>query len=155
WGVADRVVFKSALPYHTMPQVINAFDVGIDLTKVEVMSSGGVQTASFSQKISQYLSCGVPVIAWDTADTRFVADHQLGQVLQHSTAIDVAGALRKLIETRAQNQQRICQYAETHLSADRVARTRLALWQRLVSSDRSAEEDDSVDREQLAEHIAA
>ena len=154
-GVADRVVFKSALPYSAMPQVINAFDVGIDLTKVEVESAQGVQTASFSQKISQYLSCGIPVIAWDTIDTRFLADHQLGKVLQRSTARDVAGALQELIETRQENQVRICHYAKTHLSAERVARTRLALWQRLVTPASPADKNDHVDREELPESTAA
>ena len=129
-GVADRVVFRSPLPYADMPQVINAFDVGLDFTKVTVDSPQGTQIASFSQKISQYAACGVPVIAWDTIDTKFIGSQNLGAILKDSTPRNVAQALRKILGG-PNCGQRIREYAESHLSAEQVARKRLALWKRV------------------------
>lgn len=129
-GVADRVVFRSPLPYAEMPQVVNAFDVGLDFTKVTVDSPRGTQIASFSQKISQYAACGVPVIAWDTIDTKFIGSQNLGAILKDSTPRNVAQALRRIL-SRPADRQRIRDYAERHLSAEQVALNRLALWNRV------------------------
>lgn len=143
--VADRIVFRSALPYTEMPRVINAFDVGIDLTKVEVHTPEGTKTASFSQKISQYLACGVPVIAWDTVDTKFLGENHLGAILQEATPQAVANALREVVGENCASRDELRRYGVEHLSADCVANKRLELWRQLVNTGVA-----SVDQQQQA-----
>lgn len=132
-GVEDRVVFRKSMSYEDMPRVINAFDVGMDLTRVEVPSSQGIKIGSFSQKISQYLACGVPTIAWDAVDTQFIKKHRLGSVLTEESPLSVANALREVLSSdQIANRKSIHEYCNIHLSADSVAHKRWELWHRLL-----------------------
>jgi glycosyltransferase involved in cell wall biosynthesis len=54
----DRVIFTGTVQYEKMPDYINCLDVGIALDKPEKVKFVG----NSSQKIRQYLACGVPVI---------------------------------------------------------------------------------------------
>jgi len=57
-GTADRIVFTGQVDYTRMPSLMNCLDVGIGLDAEERVRIIG----NSSQKLKQYLACGVPVV---------------------------------------------------------------------------------------------
>jgi glycosyltransferase involved in cell wall biosynthesis len=138
-GLAERVVLTGFLPYREIPQIISAFDVAIDLTQVPFLVNGGTVYGSYSQKIAQYLSCGVPVVAWNTKDTAFLVDEEVGRTADNGNVQALARALREALamnRTRPDVAREARQVACDQLSSEVLACRRMALWTDLVSSSR-------------------
>jgi glycosyltransferase involved in cell wall biosynthesis len=134
-GVGDRVIFLGSRSYDEMPTVISALDVAVDLTRVPMRVGDEVRYGSFSQKIPQYLACGVPVVAWDTCDTQMLAAAGVGRLVIGDTPDRVAAAVRSLIRPPAEDElmrMRARAFFERELSAEVVAQRRFALWTDLV-----------------------
>jgi len=133
-GLADRILFPGFVPYSDVPSVINALDVALDLTLVPFRVGQRTIIGSYSQKIAQYLACGVPVVAWKSEDTRFLDDHQIGATVAPGSMDELARVLRYTVGRKdidaVRNRARA--YACEELSADVIARRRMEFWEGLA-----------------------
>jgi glycosyltransferase involved in cell wall biosynthesis len=131
-GVRDRVVFTGAVPYPRVPSYIRAFDVAVDLTLVAMRVGDRVLRTSFSQKIPQYLACGVPVVAWDVDGARFLAAERIGGVARFPEVAALTAVLRALLDLdddqRRAMGRRARAYAVAHASASGLAARRIEAW---------------------------
>lgn len=102
----EHVVFTGAVDYADLPFYINCLDVGIGLDTYDKVRFVG----NSSQKIRQYIACGVPVVCPEKTNTEIVK-HGLGLAVPQGnvTAIfnaivnwlDIAKTERKKIEEKA------------------------------------------------------
>jgi glycosyltransferase involved in cell wall biosynthesis len=139
-GLSDRVILPGFLPYTDVPSVINAFDVAIDLSLVPFRNRDGVIYGSYSQKVAQYLACGIPVVAWETIDTVFLDENGIGRTVPVGDTKRLAMVLRELI-SEAPARKRIARatsrkFACSELSTDVLARRRMQLWSQLAEQGR-------------------
>jgi glycosyltransferase involved in cell wall biosynthesis len=141
-GVADRVVFVGSVPYAAVPEYVRAFDVAVDLTSVEMSIEGRTVLSSFSQKIPQYLACGVPVVAWHCGDTEFLIKEDVGRTATFRDEAELIGALQRILdsslEERRQRRSGARALVKARFSAVRVAEQRLEWWRTSVA--RSSED---------------
>jgi glycosyltransferase involved in cell wall biosynthesis len=128
----SSVVFTGAIPYAEVPKYMNSFDIGVDLSLVPMQVDGKIIYASYSQKIPQYLSCGLPVIAWDTPDTQFVRDENIGRIVRvkdiHSLVESIKGLLLISDSDSIQMGMRARKYAESYFSTRTLAAERMEFW---------------------------
>lgn len=136
-GVADRVVFMGAVSYSDVPSIIQALDIAVDLTAVEMHVDGRTRITSYSQKIPQYLACGTPVVAWHCDDTAFVERAKLGATPAFLDIDDCCLALHRLLETPEQELQQMRErarhYAIENFSYAELVHRRMKLWGRMLS----------------------
>jgi glycosyltransferase involved in cell wall biosynthesis len=141
-GLEDRILFPGFLPYGDMPQVLSSFDVGLDLSRVPLMVHGSPVYGSFSQKIAQYLACGVPVVSWDTLDTRFLEEEGVGRTVPLGDEEGLERAILDLLPGEEDGDHsiraRAREVAEVQLSAESIARTRMDWWTGLVRGNSTA-----------------
>lgn len=139
-GLEKRFLLPGFVPYTDIPSVMNAFDVAVDLSKVPFRMRGTIQFGSYSQKISQYLACGVPVVTWETEDTRFLTDEGIGRTVPIEDTASLANVLRELLADCTPErpiQSKVREFACRELSADVIAQQRMAFWNELLDpSDR-------------------
>jgi glycosyltransferase involved in cell wall biosynthesis len=137
-GTADRVVFAGSVPYSRVREFVNSFDVAVDLTGVEMEIGGRTVLSSFSQKIPQYLACGVPVVAWQCGDTQFLEEEDAGGVVGFRDEKELARVLTRLIgedgRARSQRRERARRLAELRLSTVKLAGDRVDWWRSAVAS---------------------
>ena len=133
-GLDEHVIFTGGIPYVKVPKYMNTFDVGIDLSLVPMRVNENVFYASYSQKISQYLSCGLPVIAWDTPDTQFLKDEQIGCITPVGDIRSLEDTIKRLLRMnnseQTQMRLRARNYAKSHFSTRNLAAERMELWRR-------------------------
>lgn len=131
-GLRERVIFTGNIPYQDVPVAMRSFDVAIDLTASPISIKNRIVYASYSQKIPQYLACGIPVIAWDLEDTEFLAREQVGRVVPHGNTDGLAEALSDLLNMtepdKAACKSRARRYAEQELSFARSVEKRVRFW---------------------------
>ncbi len=99
-GVESSLILTGRVPYSEVVAYINAFDVGVDLTYVEMPANGETYFGSYSQKIPQYLSCGLPVLAWDIPDNHFIVEKRIG----HLAALNAGDRAARSAETDRSNR---------------------------------------------------
>lgn len=137
-GVEDRIIFVGSIPYQDLPAYVSAMDVGVDLTSLLMRFEHGSVPASFSQKIAQYLVAGVPVVAWDSPDNRFLHEHDLGRTARYGDAVALERAIIEMLKiVSAQGnylRERIRDYATKNLSTDAAVDFRMSLWEDRLSS---------------------
>jgi glycosyltransferase involved in cell wall biosynthesis len=136
-GVADRVLFLGKVPYSEVPAYMNSLDVAADMTMVTVDVAGRELPSSFSQKIPQYLACGVPVLAWDVPDNAFIGSAGIGALAEVGSVESVTAALQELADLdpqqRREMQTRCRDYVERELSISRLAERRVEYWRELAN----------------------
>ncbi len=132
-GLEKHVVFAGAIPYHEVPKYMNTFDVALDFTLVPMRVNDNTLYGSYSQKIPQYLSCGLPVVAWDTPDTQFLKQHEIGDTIPVGNMGSLAPVIKRLLAMDGsryeQLHSRARAYAEAHFSSQVLAARRIAFWQ--------------------------
>jgi glycosyltransferase involved in cell wall biosynthesis len=137
-GVSDQVVFVGSVPYSRVPDYVRAFDVAVDLTSVEMEIEGQTVLSSFSQKIPQYLACGVPVVAWRCGDTDFLVKEGAGGVAGFRDEADLTRVLGSLIALDAPDRDRMRERArqlvEARFSTVKLAERRLDWWRAVAAS---------------------
>jgi len=136
-NLSDRVIFTGNVPYSDVPGYMNRFDIAFDLSMVPLRFGNKVHYASFSQKIPQYLACGLPVITWDTLDTRFLENERIGSCVAFSNKDQITVEVAKLLSMDPAQTKRMHKrarsYALNHLSTEILALTRIAFWNRVRS----------------------
>ena len=131
-GLGERIIFTGNVSYSEVPDYMNRFDIAFDLSLVPLHFRHRLGYTSFSQKIPQYLAVGVPVITWDTPDTRFLDTAEIGKCVTFGNREELSAAIVSLLSLNVENRQRIHrrarQYALRHFSTDVLALKRLAFW---------------------------
>ena len=137
-GLASKVTFIGQVPYSTIPDYMRAFDIGVDLTLIPMEVEGKVLPASYSQKIPQYLACGIPVITWDIIDNQFLKEEGIGEIVPIGDSSKLAKSILRLLdigeETRVKNKRKARMYAESNFSISKLVARRLEIWHRLIES---------------------
>lgn len=87
-GLAERVRFMGTIPYSELNPFLNCFDVGVALDSTERIEIIG----NSSQKIRQFIACGVPVICAGTTNTEIICEN-LGSWVDPD---DTEGLLREI-----------------------------------------------------------
>jgi len=136
-GVEQRVHFIGSVPYADVPTWMRRLDVAVDPTAVRMRTRRGVLTASFSQKIGQYLASGVPVVAWRCADTCFLDRDGIGRTARYPDEEDLAEAMRTLIAAVRQGKEELMwrarRSAETMFDSQLLADRRVAWWKQILA----------------------
>jgi glycosyltransferase involved in cell wall biosynthesis len=135
-GATDFVMFVGAVPYAQVPKYMNTFDIAVDLTLVPMKIRGEILNASYSQKIAQYLSCGLPVVAWDVAGNHFIRKENLGGLAIPGDIGNLLTEIERILdmkeEARKELGQRARRYAEEHLSISGLTEHRVNIWRSVV-----------------------
>ncbi len=131
-GISDKVRFVGAIPYSMVPGYMRSFDVAVDLTYVAMKIGNEVFNASYSQKIPQYLACGLPVIAFDVEDNKFLEREKIGALVKIGDEDSIVDAVMHLLEmedSEREGQSRNAKtYAEQNFGIASLARKRISLW---------------------------
>jgi glycosyltransferase involved in cell wall biosynthesis len=131
-GLSANVISIGAVPYTMVSNYMNSFDFAFDLTYVPMKIGDTILNASYSQKIPQYLGCGLPVIAWDIEDNKFIKKERIGELVNVGDEDGLAAAIDYLIGiTRVKKNdmsRRARAYAEKAFSISDLAKRRISLW---------------------------
>ncbi|MEA3323417.1 MAG: glycosyltransferase [Patescibacteria group bacterium] len=137
-GLTSKVNFIGQVPYSAIPDYMRAFDIGVDLTLIPMEVEGKMLPASYSQKIPQYLACGIPVIAWDIIDNQFLKEEGIGESAPIGDSTKLAKSILRLLDidevTRAKIKRKARMYAEINFSISKLVARRLEVWHRLIES---------------------
>lgn len=135
--IHDRVIFVGSVPYNDVPDYIRAFDVAVDLTASPIKIKNQVVYASYSQKIPQYLACGIPVVAWNLADTQFIKNSNIGELVKMGDEKGLYHSLNGLIQLESVKKKELSEsarkFAEKKLSIRVLANERVSFWEKSVS----------------------
>jgi glycosyltransferase involved in cell wall biosynthesis len=139
-GVIDRVLFTGPVGYNRVPALLQASDVAVDLSRVPIDLRSGQTWASYSQKIAQYLAVGLPVVAWDIPDNRFLAESDIGRLVKDEAPATLARVLMSTldqVDIRAGTwSEAVRRYAVAELSQPALAARRIQMWQRVTEQFR-------------------
>jgi len=130
------VVFKGLIPYETLADYINCLDAGIALDTSEKVENVG----NSSQKIRQYLACGVPVICPENTHQDLVDQDLCISVPVHDLdAIfrAVTHFFKLSVSDSQAYQARARQYAVQVLSTQHAYEKRYQIWKKVFSQDLS------------------
>lgn len=136
-GIADRVVFSGQVSYELVPKYMQAFDIAVDLTVVAMKIGNNLFNSSYSQKIPQYLACGLPVTVCDVVDNQFIKKEKIGEVVTFGNVTQLAQSLSRLLslDTKSKTliRRRATNYAKTNLAIDILTAQRVKIWKSLVN----------------------
>lgn len=132
----DNVIFTGHVPYQMVPVYMKAFDVSIDLTLMK-MSLGEVTIgASYSQKIPQYLACGLPVVVWDVPDNQFIKNEKIGEIVKFGDIDGLANSIDNLIhmdnKIKTEIHNKAEKYAIENLSIEQLTKKRIMSWNQAI-----------------------
>jgi glycosyltransferase involved in cell wall biosynthesis len=128
-GTESSFVWTGIIPYEKVPDYMNSFDVGIGLDTADRINTIG----NSSQKIRQYLACGVPVIC-PKGTNLFVEDEKLGMLVECDDLEEILLGIKKYflfsnVEAE-QFSRRAMKYVHENLSSDIAMEKRLEFWRR-------------------------
>ena len=96
-------------------------------------------SASYSQKIAQYLSCGLPVVAWNVADNGFIGKENIVGLAAPGDKADLLAQLERILKmddgARKDLSQRARKYAEECLSIGNLTARRIDIWQSAINDN--------------------
>ena len=126
-GTSDHIVFQGTVDYTQVPTYMNCMDVGIGLDEEENVGFFG----NSSQKIRQYLACGVPVVC-PKGTNDIIVNAELGLPVSAGDLDEVFGAvchwLDKADESIDAFRARAHEFAEVHLSSTVAYEKRYERW---------------------------
>ena len=133
-GVIDHIVFAGTIPYQDLPPYINCMDLGIGLDTSDKIRFVG----NSSQKIRQYLACGVPVICAKGTNERIVRAG-LGSEVASDDLDDIFQAICYWLDNKKENSDRIRsrarRFALEELSVLNAYKKRYELWKKALNYD--------------------
>ena len=126
-GTENLFVWAGIVPYEKVVDYINCFDIGIALDTNERLEKIG----NSSQKIRQYLACGVPVIC-GKGTNRFIEEENLGSLVDSQNTEEIFHAVDTYfcytVKEAKYLSKRAVKYAYKNLSTDIAIKTRLDFW---------------------------
>lgn len=137
-GLGAYFLFTGKVPYEDVPKWMCAFDVALDITFLEMVVSPEKPPlyGSFSQKISQYLACGRPVVGIACPDNTFIEEEKLGWLVGRKEPDTLNQVIDQVISMSEAERSalflRCSDYAARHLSAAALLETRIRYWESIV-----------------------
>lgn len=130
-GVDDRVRLLPPCPPDDVPELMSVASIGVSLDDPDRAAYYG----NASQKVRQYLACGLAVVAFEGTN-RFITDEQVGVQVETSAAVpDAVASLLRSDELRSGRLgARARSFAERELSQAERLDLRLAIWADAVDS---------------------
>jgi glycosyltransferase involved in cell wall biosynthesis len=126
-GVKDHIIFTGVVNYEKLPVYMNCLDVGVGLPSRERVYSQG----SSSQKIRQYLACGIPVILPKYTNEKII-EHGLGTAVATDDTREILEAVSYYLDkTRGEVdtfRKEASEYAKSHLSTRFTYMQRYTAW---------------------------
>jgi len=130
-GTERNFVWCGTVPYNQAPYYINCFDVGIGLDTYERVERIG----NASQKIRQYLACGVPVICPKKTNL-FVERDDLGCLVDGQNLGEIFSAIDGYFqfseEEKKQFSDRAVKYVKNNLSTTVAVKARMDFWKTIL-----------------------
>lgn len=134
----DAIVFAGEVAYSDVPSYVACLSLGVAFDDPEKLKI----TGNSNQKVRQYLSSGLPVVA-STGGNEFLSELGLGCVVDHRKIEHVVSAILFWIEKseseKALYEQKARRYAELKLSLEYALQERLSLWQCAMERTANAE----------------
>jgi glycosyltransferase involved in cell wall biosynthesis len=132
-GMDDRTSIPGLVPYETIPDYVNSFDVGFALDRPERMRT----TGNSYQKVRQYLACGKPVVTCVDERSELVQQDLVESVAPGDLAA-LERATRKLLSRdpamRQRHTARATEFVRERLSTQFTLGQRLEFWGRLLTT---------------------
>jgi glycosyltransferase involved in cell wall biosynthesis len=92
--IDDRVLFIETLPWNELMRYTKAADAGLSLDKNNNLN----YAFSLPNKLFDYLSAGIPVIAGDLPEvSRIISENSCGIIIPEVTPAKISGALNELL----------------------------------------------------------
>lgn len=116
YGLTDKVHIPGPVPFDKVPNWLESFDIGLILKETNIPGS--------PIKLFEYLAAGLPVIASDSPDLKFIEQEGVGWCCSPHDAEELAGILRQRVGGRSQLRamsRRARGLAESDYSWDSVA----------------------------------
>ena len=137
-GVAETFSFAGWVPYDELTKLFWSCDWGIDLSATQISRENPIQT-TFSQKVSQYLFAGLPVIAWDIDGAEFLREEAVGLLASYSSIEDLARILCDASELAQSGQARTmgtrgAEYAAHERSQKAIAGRRCTVYRKALAA---------------------
>jgi len=127
------VKFKGIVPYEELVDYVNCLDVGLALDTTQRVNSYG----NSSQKIRQYLACGIPVICPHNTNHEIV-DRKLALSVPINDLDSIFDTIHYLFSLAPQEirqyRQKARQYAIKKLSTDVAYEKRYRLWEKFFNA---------------------
>jgi glycosyltransferase involved in cell wall biosynthesis len=146
-GAADQIIFAGVVDYHKVPLYMNCLDVGVAFDSPKRVGSVG----NSSQKLRQYLACGVPVFfPRDTNQAIMQGGFGVGVSPEDAEELveKICCFLGKSEREIDVFRKKAFQYACEHLSTDLAYEKRLAAWAYALAAGESGEGLGLGDRDQ-------
>jgi len=128
-GTLEHVIFKGMVDYLETPCLINSMDVGIALDREERIRSIG----NSSQKVKQYLACGLPVICAQNTNTA-ITEEGFGTGVKEDDLEELFEAvillMKKEPEDEAEERRRRRRFMEDNYSTVAAYEERYRSWTR-------------------------
>ena len=124
-------MWAGTVPYEVVTDYINSLDVGIALDTADRVKNIG----NSSQKIRQYLACGVPVIC-PKGTNSFVEKENLGILVDCHDLRELLSAIKKYLSFSNSEAQafsgRATKFVHENLSSEVAMESRLEFWERAL-----------------------
>jgi glycosyltransferase involved in cell wall biosynthesis len=131
-GIGDRVRFAGQRPNTEMPVWLSAFHLGVDLCAAPMRVGNKIRHAAYSQKMAQYLACGLPILAWDLPDNADLAPERVALLAKPFNIDDLASKIRSFLEMPVQVREEMATRAlalgRGKYSYQALAEMRMKLW---------------------------
>lgn len=135
-GTDSHIVFKGVVRYEDLPCYINCMDVGIALDRDQIIDAVG----NCSQKIRQYLACGVPVVCPKRTNLAIIRQG-FGIAVQQSNLDEVFEAICFWLDRAKQDSEKLRQeaheFAKLNLSAKVAFEKRYDAWGKRLGRKKS------------------
>ena len=126
-GIVERCHFPGVVPYGRVPLYVNRMTIGFSFFESWVTRRVG----NASQKVRQYLACGMPVISIREGHA-FLDNEELGSTVDPDNVAEIEIATRKWLKRLSEDataiKSRLRQYAVEHLSTEQAMTERLRFW---------------------------
>lgn len=127
YGLSKNLHLFGKIPYDEVPLFLSCVDIGFAYDDAERAAKIG----NSSQKIRQYLACGIPVISLPVGND-FLDDNDMGSRIPGDNINMIAKETEKWIERRKNEgkslSERLREFSEKDLSFDASVRRRLMMW---------------------------
>lgn len=128
-GVSRQCQFLKWVDYARLPSVVRSFDIGLSMVPTSEAETSG----NSSQKVRQYLACGVPVISVPQGHA-FLRDHKIGSLAKAEDIDAIEKAVRFWISELQKDRKAIVKrtrdYAVRKFSVEATFEQRLEFWKR-------------------------
>jgi len=131
-GIAEHVIFAGVINYQDLNIYMNCLDVGVAFDRLEIINAVG----NSSQKIRQYLACGVPIVCAQKTNEYIVRDG-LGIA---ASPEDLDAVFRSIIywlekssEDKVSFRKKAYQYANKKMSVQTAYNKRYIAWKAALS----------------------